>query len=193
MMSEFGYIKLHRKILENPIVCKDCETFSIWVYLLLNATHEEIPALFKGNKIILKEGQLLTGIISISDKLHINRSKVQRTLKLFENDKQIEQQTSSQNRLVTILNWNEYQKNEKQNEKQMTNEWKTNDKPMTTNKNVRNNIYLFIINKYKQNFPKNYAEKIKIIGEIKNSKEYQQLSLEEQDKLYLELMNCKRS
>ena len=59
------------------------------------------------------------------------------------------------------------------------------------NINKENNIYLFIINKYKKNFPKNYAEKIKIIGELKNSKEYQQLSLEEQDKLFLELMNYK--
>ena len=145
-MSGVGYIKLHRKILDNPIICKDGETFSIWIYLLLQATHEEIPALFKGQRITLKEGQLLTGIISISEKLHINRSKVQRTLKMFENEKQIEQQTSNQNRLVSIINWNKYQKDEKPFEKQVKNEWKTSEKQVKTNKNVKNvknvrNIY----------------------------------------------------
>ena len=133
-----GWIKIHRKILDNPIVCKDSDTLSIWVYLLLNATHVQIPILFKGKRIMLQEGQLLTGILSISKKLNIDKNKVQRTLKLFENDKQIEQQTSNQNRLVTILNWNTYQNSEKQNDKPVINEWETDDKRVITNKNIKN-------------------------------------------------------
>ena len=58
-----GWIKVHRKILENPIVCKDSDYFSVWTYLLLNATHKEIPAVFKGKKILLQPGQLITGRI----------------------------------------------------------------------------------------------------------------------------------
>ncbi len=123
-----GWIRLHRKILDNPIVCKDSDTIAIWLYLLLNATYQEIPATFKGKKIILKKGQLITGIISISEKLVINKNKVQRTLKCFESDKQIEQQTSNKNRLITILNWEMYQSDDKQNDKQMINKWETNDK-----------------------------------------------------------------
>ena len=49
-----GWIKIHRKILENPIVCKDADYLAVWFYLLLNATHKETPALFQGKKIILK-------------------------------------------------------------------------------------------------------------------------------------------
>ena len=138
MDNETGWIKFHRKILDNPIVCKDSDTLSIWVYLLLNATHVQMPILFKGKRTILKEGQLVTGILSISKKLNIDKNKVQRTLKLFENDKQIEQQTSNQNRLVTILNWNAYQNSEKQNDKPVINEWETDDKRVITNKNVKN-------------------------------------------------------
>ena len=127
-----GWIKIHRKILDNLIICKDSETFSIWLYLLLNATHQETSAIFKGKKIILKSGQLITGILSISKKLTINQNKVQRTLKCFETDKQIEQQTSNQNRLITILNWDKYQSTDKQNDKQvinkMINEIKKSDK-----------------------------------------------------------------
>ena len=43
-----GWIKMHRKILDNPIICKDSDYLSVWIYLLLNATHKEIPAIFKG-------------------------------------------------------------------------------------------------------------------------------------------------
>lgn len=133
-----GWIKIHRKILENPLVCKDSETFSIWIYLLLNATHQDMPALFKGQKITLKKGQLITGILSISRKLKINKDKVQRTLKCFEIDKQIEQQTSNQNRLITILNWNEHQDIDKQLDNQLINNCETTDKQLITNKNVKN-------------------------------------------------------
>src|SRR5574344_1107616 len=101
---EQGYVKLYRKIFDNPIVSKDCETLSIWIYLLLNATHKEQKVIFNGKTTTLKSGELITGIISISEKLKINKNKIQRTLKLFENDKQIEQQTTNKNRLITVLN-----------------------------------------------------------------------------------------
>ena len=133
-----GWIKIHRKVLDNPIVCKDGETFSIWMYLLLNATHQDTPALFKGKRITLQKGQLITGILSISKKMNINKDKVQRTLKMFENDKQIEQQTSNQNRLISILNWNYYQDVDKQVDKQVINNCETTDKQLITNKNVKN-------------------------------------------------------
>ena len=135
---ETGWIKLHRKILENPVICKDCETFAIWIYLLVNATHKEIPAIFKGKKITLKEGELITGTISISKKLKINKDKVQRTLKCFELDEQINQQTSNQNRLISILNWHKYQEVDKQIDKQMINKCETTDKQLITNKNIKN-------------------------------------------------------
>ncbi len=129
-----GWIKLHRKTLDNPIICKDNDTLAIWIYLLLNATHQEIPALFKGKKITLKKGQLITGRNSIGRQLNISSSKVQRVLKIFEDDGQIEQQTNNQNRLISIVNWDKYQ----ENEQQMNNERTTTEQQMNTNKNVKN-------------------------------------------------------
>lgn len=113
-----GYIKLHRKILENPIVCKDSDYLAVWIYLLLNATHKEIPTIFKGQKIILQPGQLITGRKVIAEKFNISESKVQRILKSLKIEQQIEQQTSNKNSLISIINWNEYQKNEQQIERQ---------------------------------------------------------------------------
>ena len=133
-----GWVKIHRKILDNPISCKDSDYLAVWIYLLLNATHKEYDALFNGKRITLQKGQLITGTISISKKMNINKDKVQRILKSFENDKQITQQTSNKNRLISIINWNEYQDIDKQNDKQVINKCETTDKQLITNKNVKN-------------------------------------------------------
>ena len=131
-----GWIKIHRKILENPIISNDY--LAVWIYLLVNATHKEIPALFKGKKITLKEGQLITGRKSISSKLKISESKIYRIINEFKSEQQIEQQTSNKSSLITILNWNRYQQTEQQIETQMNNKWTTSEQQVNTNKNVKN-------------------------------------------------------
>lgn len=125
-------------MLDNPIVFKDAEYAAVWTYLLLNATHREYPAIFKGKKIMLSPGQLITGRKSIATKLKISESKVERVLKWFENDQQIEQQTSNKNRLITIVNWALYQDSEQQIEHETDSFQPSNDHKTTTNKNVKN-------------------------------------------------------
>lgn len=129
-----GYIKLHRKMLENPIICKDGDTMAIWVYLLMNATYKPYDVLFKGKRITLQPGQLLTGIKSISSRLGISTSKVQRTLNLFESEKQLINNTSNKNRLITILNWDKYQASDNQ----MINNRYSSDNQLITNNNIKN-------------------------------------------------------
>lgn len=188
-----GWIKIHRKMLENPIICKDSDYLSVWIYLLLNATHKEIPALFKGEKITLHPGQLITGRKSMSNKLKISESKIYRIINEYKSEQQIEQQTSNKNSLITILNWNKYQQSEQQseqqNEQQMNNKRTTTEQQLNTNKNVKNdnNIYLF-------NF-KNNKEKVAPFSEgdevsqflktkgINTLEEYQNLPQSKQDDL----------
>ena len=137
-MEAMGYVKLYRKILENPVVCKDAEYFAIWIYLLLSATHKPYETLFNGTKIILKSGQLITGRKVISKKLTISEGKVTRVLEKLKIEQQIEQQTSNKNRLITILNWEEYQSSEQQIEHQLNNNWTTTEQQLNTNKNTKN-------------------------------------------------------
>ena len=133
-----GWIKIHRKILDNPIICKDSDYLSVWIYLLLNATHKEIPALFKGKKIILQKGQLITGRKSMAKQLKISESKIYRIINEYKSEHQIEQQTSNQNSLITILNWDKYQQIEQQDEQPVNNQRTTSEQPVNTNKNVKN-------------------------------------------------------
>lgn len=155
-----GWIKIHRKILENPIICKDSDYLAVWIYLLLNATHKEMPVLFKGKKIILQKGQLITGRKSIANQLKISESKIFRIINCFKSEHQIEQQVSNKNSVITILNWDKYQQLEQQNEAQMNNKRTTSEQQVNTNKNVKNvkndknernnNIYNNIINIYNE-------------------------------------------
>lgn len=160
-----GWICLHRKILENPVICKDSDYFSIFSYLLLSATHEERSVLFNNSTIILKKGQLITGRKKISDKFEISESKVQRVLKKLENEQVIEQQTTSKNRLITVLNWNRYQLREQQNEQQVNNKRTTNEQRVNTNNNETmkqlNNIYINIIKRLNEKANTNYKETTK--------------------------------
>lgn len=143
-----GWVKLYRKILDNPVICKDGDYLAVWIYLLLKATHKEVPKVFKGEKIILKQGQLITGRKVISEKLSIQESKVTRIINSFIFEQQIEQETSNQNRLITILNWHLYQESEQQLEQPMNNERTTDEQPVNTNKNERKKEYKEDINTY---------------------------------------------
>ena len=112
------------------MIMKDAETLFVWVWLLGNATFEKKRVLFGGVERELKKGELVTTTKFISNELKINESKVNRILKMLENEKQIERQTTSRNTLIYIVNWEKYQADEKQNEKQVTNERQTNDNQM---------------------------------------------------------------
>ena len=133
-----GWIKLHRKMLENPIVCKDADYLAVWVYLLLKASHGICPVMFKGEKIMLQPGQLITGRLKIATDLSVNERKVKRILNAFKTDQQIDQQASNKNSLITILNWESYQKIDQHTDQQMTSERPTTDQQVTTNKNEKN-------------------------------------------------------
>lgn len=132
-----GWVKIHRKLLDNPVACKDADHLYVWMYLLLKATHEGISAMFKGEKIVLEPGQLITGRKKIALQTGVEESKVKRILELFKSDQQIERVSTNQNSLITIVNWSKYQLYESQSDQQMTNERPTDDQPVTTNKNVK--------------------------------------------------------
>jgi len=133
-----GWIKLHRKTLENPIIMQDKEYLAVWIFLLLNATHSEYDTMFQGQRITLQKGQLITGRKIISKKLNISESKVQRILKTFEIEQQIKQQTTHQNRLISILNWEMYQQHEQQDEQQVNSKRTATEQQVNTNKKDNN-------------------------------------------------------
>ena len=161
-----GWIRVYRKMLANPVVMKDAEHLAVWVWLLLNATHTPYDTLFGGKKITLSKGQLVTGRVKIAQELKVSESKVERILKCFESEHQIEQQKSNKNRLITLINWNKYQRSEQQNEQQLNNNWTTSEQQVNTNNNVNN-----IENKKNEKEDGNIAEQKNADDRIEEIKE----------------------
>ena len=136
MKNMNGWIKLHRKVFENPTVTRSPEHLAVWMYLLCHAVQKPYKVVFAGREIELQPGQLITSRQSIanSTKCKIHESSVQRILKCFENAHQIEQQKSNRNRLITVKNWDVYQKGEQQNEHQANNRRTASEQQANTNK-----------------------------------------------------------
>ena len=126
MPTDMGWVKAHRKLLNNPVVCKDSDHMAVWFFLLLSAAHSEQTVVFGGAKITLLPGQLLTSRNVVANTLKIDPSKVYRILKRYEIEQQIEQRTDRQQSLITIKNWGFYQNDfEQRNEQQVNNECTT--------------------------------------------------------------------
>lgn len=137
-MKQNGWIKIYRDVLENPIVMKDSDHLAVWVWLLLHATSKRRAVMFGGKQRYLRPGELTTGRRVIASELRISQSKVQRVLKSFENEHQIEQRTDRQCRLISIVNWSEYQQSEQRNEQQVNNDRTTSEQRVNTKQECKN-------------------------------------------------------
>jgi hypothetical protein len=133
-----GWISLWRKLMDKGYY-KKSEYVHLWVHLLFKANHE--PSNFQWNQkdVVIKAGQFITGRKKLSEETGISESKCERILKVFENEQQIEQQKTNLFRLITILNYNGYQKSEQQIEQPVNNKCTTNEQPVNTNNNKNNN------------------------------------------------------
>ena len=134
-----GYIKLFRKF-KKASYFMDSQYVHLWIHLLLSVNHNEKRLkIEKSDRFItLLPGQILTSRDSLSKSTGIHRSKVDRILKAFETEQQIEQQTCSKYRVISICNWGEYQSGEQQNEPQVSSRRAADEPQVSTNKNDKN-------------------------------------------------------
>jgi hypothetical protein len=129
-----GWIKIHRQ-LKDKAYYKDSEFIHLWLHLLLCANHANGEYLNGYEIIKLKKGQFVTGRKKLSFETGISESKIERILKVFESEQQIEQQTNSRNRVISILSWDKYQQTEQQTDSKRT----TTEQQVDTNNNDNNN------------------------------------------------------
>ena len=123
-----GWIKLHRKLCEKAFYSKDSEKVHLWVHLLMSANHAGREELLGGKPFFCASGQFTTGRKQLSSETGISESKIERILTYFEKiEQQIEQQKTSTNRLISILNWGQYQQSEQQIEQQVNNDRTTSE------------------------------------------------------------------
>jgi len=117
---------------------KDHEKVCFWVHLLMRANWEPTKEYLGGKLIVCQPGQFTTGRQQLADELGMNSSKVERLLTFFEKtEQQIEQRKTNTNRLITIVNWSEYQSIEQRNGQQVNNDRTTDEQRMNTLKEYK--------------------------------------------------------
>lgn len=132
-----GWIKLHRKVLDNPLFKFPNYTL-VWMYLLLNATHSECDVLFEGKRITLKPGQLTCGASQIAKQMGVTRSSVERALGRFKVEDMVEVQASNKCSLITVKNWASYQDTEEVVEEQTRNKRGASEEQVRTKQECNN-------------------------------------------------------
>lgn len=164
-----GYIKLWRK-LKKSFIFQNSEMLHVWLEILLTAAHKDTDVLIGMQKLVCKRGSLITGRLKLAKNLRMHDSKIERILKLFEIEQLIEQQKTTKYRIITVVNWEQYQQCEQQNEQQMNNKRTTNEQQVNTNKNVKNvkNKYIYL---HDDSFPEN-AELPKLKSTRQTKKEF---------------------
>ena len=125
------WIKLYRTLLDKGWSNRP-DYVAMWTHILLAANHREKEYFWNGKTIKLQPGQFITGRKSLSEKTGIHESKVERILNVFESEQQIEQRKTSTSRLISILNWGEFQKREQPFEQRVNNERTTDEQPVNT-------------------------------------------------------------
>lgn len=107
-----GWIKLHRKIQDNPVWLSP-EPFdrrSAWIDLLLMANHEErVIILHNGKEQIVKAGQMFTSLDHLASRWHWSRNRVRRYLALISAQGMCTQSGTPSGTLLTVVKWGFFQ------------------------------------------------------------------------------------
>lgn len=137
-----GWIKLHRKILDWEWFTSP-STLQLFIYLLLRANKEDK----KWRGILIKRGQLVTSVATISEETKLSTQQVRTSLNRLKSTNEITSKTTNRFTLVTVCKYESYQlyDEEEQQTKQQALQ-QTNNKQITNkqqqlknNKNIRKN------------------------------------------------------
>lgn len=172
---------------------KNIKVKTLFLHLLLIAN-------FKDNyfkNIFIKRGQTLTSLEHLADDTGLTIQQTRTALNKLKLTGEITTKSTNKFTLITIVKYDFYQKNNKNVTSKITNNVTNNqqtkcEKLTTNNKDINNNIYLYLFNIYSEKISgKTFAEKIRLVNQCKNSEEYLKLNNNEQNNLFNELMRIK--
>lgn len=137
-----GWIKIHRKILNNPLVrfSKNYSYAEAWLYLLLRAAYQEQKVLIGSEIYYLKAGEIIDSQKKLCKLFGWGNTRLRTFLKLYEKDEMIKVKTNSKLTHLTIIN---YESNQLI---QTANKSKTNQKQIHSKKEkkLKKDIYIRI-------------------------------------------------
>lgn len=107
-MANKGWICLDRNILSHWVY-EDPVIFKIWIWILLNANHEDKKVTIGGELVTIKRGQKYTSIRKIALDVNCSRTKVSRTLNALILDKMLTAERIKSGTLLTVIKYGFYQ------------------------------------------------------------------------------------
>ena len=127
-MSDNGYIRLHRKITQwewyqNP------NTFRVFLHCLLMANFTD--GRFEGKEV--KRGQFVTSLPSLAKQTSLTIQQVRTSLAHLISTGEITDRSTRHYRVITIVKYNEYQQDNRQNNRQSTDNQQTVNRQSTDN------------------------------------------------------------
>jgi len=136
LSEEIGWIKLHRKIRENPFWGeKPFDKARAWIDIILSANHEPNTFLLGNEMVSVGRGEFVTSEKKLMAKWGWSKTKVRSFLNLLDKQSMIVKKTDSKKTTLEVLNYCIYQDKET-TEKPQKNQEKTPKEPKKdTNKN----------------------------------------------------------
>lgn len=128
-----GWIKLHRKI-KGWEWYSDTNTFRLFVHLLISANHKSNR--WMGNNIT--RGQLATGYYALSKDTGLSLSQLRTSIYKLKLTSEIAVKTYNKFSIITVLKYDDYQGDDKQDDISIAEVSHKNDKQIATNKNDNN-------------------------------------------------------
>jgi len=127
-----GWILIHRKFSDWGYY-NNSQMVHLFIHLLIHANYEDK----EWNGIILKRGQFATGLNALNRDTGISIQSTRTLLKKLELTKEIVVNSTNKYSVITICKYNDYQIESNGTNKQLTIYPQTNNKQLTTFKNIR--------------------------------------------------------
>jgi lambda repressor-like predicted transcriptional regulator len=131
-MRNQGWIKLDRAIFDWGWYT-DLNVKSVFLHLLLRANHK--PTQWK--EIEMKRGQLYTSLDTLVREIGLSKQKIRTALDKLKLTGEITSDVCSRGRLVTVINYDRYQSDNTQDNRQSTGNQQASNSELTADKKLR--------------------------------------------------------
>lgn len=140
-MKQNNYIKLYRQFRQTPYYTES-KAVHVWLECLLRASFSIQEKYLRREKIELKPGQFVMGREEFGSKIGISGSTVWYWINQFEADSMIDTKKTTKGSIITIRNWEKYQRvdNTSDNKKTTEKQQKNTIKNVKKEKKVKNTI-----------------------------------------------------
>lgn len=152
--QENGYIKLYRKLLDNPVFQNE-RLLKVFIWCLLKASYKEHEQLLGLQTIRLKPGQFIYGRLKAAQEVRLKPSTMNDQMKALKKLQIIDIKPNNKFSIVSVINWGVYQSSEDEPDNKTDSKPTTKQQQTDTNKKGKKdkNIYTSEFETFYSSYP----------------------------------------